>query len=211
MISLTDIQAAFPELEEGRCEAILRLIERARMSGYDDGCRDQMGPEKCEAECDALRAKLAEAERERDVARGTWDLLRKSLLVAYERESEERARNVLVLGERNEARQQRDEALALCDGLREALERLSGWMNSEVDSSKWVPAVEVQHARAALALTPPQALADLRARLAGEFVLAVNARAEADMLAGNPVTGAHHRAIESELAAIRERAEKEKA
>lgn len=34
------------------------------------------------------------------------------------------------------------------------------------------------------------------------FVQRVNARAEADMLAGNPVTGAHHRAIEVEVAAL---------
>lgn len=34
------------------------------------------------------------------------------------------------------------------------------------------------------------------------FVARVNARAEADMLKGNPVTGAHHRAIEAELAAL---------
>lgn len=34
------------------------------------------------------------------------------------------------------------------------------------------------------------------------FVDRVNARAEADILAGGPITGAHHRAIEFELAAI---------
>lgn len=35
------------------------------------------------------------------------------------------------------------------------------------------------------------------------FYLAVNARAEAEMLAGKPVTGAHHRALEAEIAAYR--------
>jgi hypothetical protein len=34
------------------------------------------------------------------------------------------------------------------------------------------------------------------------FVARVNARAEADMLTGNPVTGAHHRALEAELKAL---------
>lgn len=34
------------------------------------------------------------------------------------------------------------------------------------------------------------------------FVQRVNARAEADMLAGNPITGAHHRAIEYELSLL---------
>jgi hypothetical protein len=33
-----------------------------------------------------------------------------------------------------------------------------------------------------------------------EFVKRVNARAEQDILDGNPITGAHHRAIEAELA-----------
>jgi hypothetical protein len=32
------------------------------------------------------------------------------------------------------------------------------------------------------------------------FHQAVNKRAESDMLAGNPVTGAHHRALEAEIA-----------
>lgn len=36
------------------------------------------------------------------------------------------------------------------------------------------------------------------------FYARVNARAEADMLAGGPVTGAHHRALEAEIAAYRE-------
>lgn len=35
------------------------------------------------------------------------------------------------------------------------------------------------------------------------FVDRVNARAEADMLIGNPVTGAHHRALEVELAQLK--------
>ena len=37
------------------------------------------------------------------------------------------------------------------------------------------------------------------------FVDRVNARAEAAMLEGKPITGAHHRAIEAEAAAIRAR------
>lgn len=45
-----------------------------------------------------------------------------------------------------------------------------------------------------------QARADL-ATAQRDFAARVNARAEADMLAGRPVTGAHHRAIEAELAA----------
>jgi hypothetical protein len=36
----------------------------------------------------------------------------------------------------------------------------------------------------------------------------INAAAEADMLAGNPVTGAHHRAIERKLTALREERER---
>lgn len=36
------------------------------------------------------------------------------------------------------------------------------------------------------------------------FYAAVNARAEADMLNGKPVTGAHHRALEAEIAKHRE-------
>lgn len=35
------------------------------------------------------------------------------------------------------------------------------------------------------------------------FYLAVNARAEWDILAGGPVTGAHHRALEAEIAKYR--------
>ena len=35
------------------------------------------------------------------------------------------------------------------------------------------------------------------------FVARVNARAEADMLAGNPITGAHHRALEAEAELLR--------
>ncbi len=42
-----------------------------------------------------------------------------------------------------------------------------------------------------------------REALAVELLEAINAEAEADMLAGNPVTGAHHRAIERRLAAAR--------
>jgi len=34
------------------------------------------------------------------------------------------------------------------------------------------------------------------------FVARVNARAEADMLAGRPITGAHHRALVAELALL---------
>jgi predicted RNase H-like nuclease (RuvC/YqgF family) len=46
------------------------------------------------------------------------------------------------------------------------------------------------------------ALADVERRAVEAFVKRVNARAEADMLAGNPVTGAHHRAIETEFRAL---------
>lgn len=35
------------------------------------------------------------------------------------------------------------------------------------------------------------------------FYAAVNARAEADILAGGPVTGAHHRSLEFEIARVR--------
>lgn len=35
------------------------------------------------------------------------------------------------------------------------------------------------------------------------FVARVNARAEAEMLSGKPITGAHHRALECELALLR--------
>jgi hypothetical protein len=35
------------------------------------------------------------------------------------------------------------------------------------------------------------------------FYAAVNGRAEADMLAGNPLTGAHCRALQAEIAAYR--------
>jgi hypothetical protein len=35
------------------------------------------------------------------------------------------------------------------------------------------------------------------------FYVAVNARAEAEMLNGKPVTGAHHRALEAEILAYR--------
>lgn len=35
------------------------------------------------------------------------------------------------------------------------------------------------------------------------FYARVNARAEADILAGRPVTGAHHRALEAEIAMYR--------
>jgi plasmid stability protein len=37
-----------------------------------------------------------------------------------------------------------------------------------------------------------------------KFYADVNARAEADMLAGRPTTGAHHRALEAEIAAYRQ-------
>jgi hypothetical protein len=47
---------------------------------------------------------------------------------------------------------------------------------------------------------------ELRAVVA--FYERVNARAEADMLNGNPITGAHHRALESEIALVREKLEK---
>ena len=36
-----------------------------------------------------------------------------------------------------------------------------------------------------------------------EFYEQVNARAEADMLAGNPITGAHHRALEAQIVIVR--------
>lgn len=39
----------------------------------------------------------------------------------------------------------------------------------------------------------------IRAEAVLDFVARVNSRAESDMLAGNPVEGAHHRAIEAEL------------
>lgn len=43
----------------------------------------------------------------------------------------------------------------------------------------------------------------LRREAIPEFVARVNARAEADMLNGNPITGAHHRALEVELTAAK--------
>lgn len=42
-----------------------------------------------------------------------------------------------------------------------------------------------------------------QARAQIEVLEAVNAAAEADMLRGNPVTGAHHRAIEAKLKELR--------
>lgn len=49
-----------------------------------------------------------------------------------------------------------------------------------------------------LARTPADALADVKRALLSK----INAAAEADMLAGNPVEGAHHRAIDTELRAL---------
>lgn len=44
--------------------------------------------------------------------------------------------------------------------------------------------------------------------LVEQFYQRVNERAEKDMLAGNPVTGAHHRALEAEIAIVRALADK---
>ena len=41
-----------------------------------------------------------------------------------------------------------------------------------------------------------------RATIIRQFVAEVNAAAEADMLNGNPITGAHHRALEAALARL---------
>lgn len=43
------------------------------------------------------------------------------------------------------------------------------------------------------------------AQIVEVFVGRVNARTEADMLAGRPITGAHHRALAAEVAALRRR------
>ena len=46
----------------------------------------------------------------------------------------------------------------------------------------------------------------VEAEVVRDFVERVNARAEEDMLAGSPIEGAHHRAIDAELAEVEKRA-----
>ena len=56
----------------------------------------------------------------------------------------------------------------------------------------------IKEREAALAAAPASSPDTVEA-----FYRRVNARAEADMLNGRPVTGAHHRALETEIAAYR--------
>lgn len=49
------------------------------------------------------------------------------------------------------------------------------------------------------------ALADVEREMVRDFVERVECRAEADMLAGNPIEGAHYRAMQEEARAAEER------
>lgn len=73
----------------------------------------------------------------------------------------------------------------------------SGW------SRHVEPAIYEAHNLILSPRTPTDALDEYGRRVAEAIVHDVNARAEADMLAGNPITGAHHRALDSlDVAAI---------
>ena len=76
-------------------------------------------------------------------------------------------------------------------------------LRAQLDKGLRLLATRVEAARLDEAMVRVEVL---EAELAGAipaFVARVNARAEADMLAGRPITGAHHRALEAEGVAMR--------
>ncbi len=144
------------------------------------------------AEIDALRARVAEVEAERDKA-----AIRAHLVdVAAEHES---AFNLTSLAaSQAEVRELREALKAAWPTLHYYGHR-PGEQHVNASPTRRSVADVLDLAGAALSRPPGDdtALREVCRKVAEEVRRTVNARAEADMLRGNPITGAHHRALDA--------------
>lgn len=158
---------------------------------HDDcGCLS----EKHRAEIDALRARVAEVEAERVAAVAACESVAE--VVAPDADFVTLADRVRLALAASQA-----EARELREALAMTWPGISGHSAPRSPLGALGGDIQRTHRAATAALSRPPgddtALREVCRKVAEEVRRTVNARAEADMLRGNPITGAHHRALDA--------------